>query len=1082
MEHGSIWKSVTNGSTESLTGGHRRTSYQAETPPPVTMGDIRDIDKSTPVRETLPRGVESIDMLHQHINANRDNNPVDMKGDVKCVGETTMAMGVDISIGGQHGGVGIYDSTSARVSIESYIRMDRESRLFTDDTDISQESINDYNVQDPITNELQCRQAEEKCIKTSGDEMLALELIRKAVSITDLEDVGQVLGMPHIEPALRELSTLSQSKPTRGELRWSGRAGTTGLIKPYVAIPIGDTSVRSSMISVKSVTALVSSDSVLAALPLPPPAMQAHGLPISKETVASAQVTYVDMPKTDHNSDTNTRFDMRDELDRIMNQVERPQTYDQQRFVLANPNVSQSNESVEHQDSKRGTSPPDVNQMGIVQQELTQKQSDLTARQAYAASRRRSMSLDSSKLLSTKHVPTNSHAEQHSSSQSTASRLKKFFQHRHESTEDELQSGRVENSHHASDASSNEIHASYESNARPSRREVHPSDESVEERQPERESHPSTTEYRKAGLSLASSINELSRHGNPSQTMHHQQDIHHKGLGSPQFASPVASATGSMRLFTRHPESLFNKLFHTHQHHRSTTGDDSDDETTTTRTDFIRSRDHHASLGCHGVTMGSSQLTSPQLHPTSGSVPSSLALASLEVLIENQPINAELSCSLAEGSDLPVTTTSVGRPTRLSADELPQLGLDSPRNPSIRTSNLAEVTSPQTPSSTASTLHGFAFLKSKHDRRTRERSETEGSHSIFKELRSSIAHRRGNSGQAFGRPGDDHDSLNQMNSGHRAMHSSGSEVSLLEKYGKPDEVLGKGANATVRLLTHRKNGVTDKLYAIKEFRKLRKDETEKDYIKKVISEFCISSSMHHENIVETVDLIRDEHGRWCEVMEYCSGGDLFNKTMQIGFSGNEEIYCLFRQLLGGVGYMHSIGVAHRDLKPENLLLDETGKTLKVTDFGTSAVFRTQWEKEPHKLHGICGSQPYIAPEEWDTQHEYIPTKVDVWACGMILYAMLSKNLLWKMAQVSNEQYATYLRKRETGFPQFLRYSNGPNELLHTCMNPDPLKRPEISQLITDPWVAGIDCCRSAKSDTNNFNSGTTHTHLHPSKP
>ncbi|KAJ1342748.1 hypothetical protein BSLG_002845 [Batrachochytrium salamandrivorans] len=929
MEHGSIWKSVTNGSTESLTGGHRRTSYQAETPPPVTMGDIRDIDKSTPVRETLPRGVESIDMLHQHINANRDNNPVDMKGDVKCVGETTMAMGVDISIGGQHGGVGIYDSTSARVSIESYIRMDRESRLFTDDTDISQESINDYNVQDPITNELQCRQAEEKCIKTSGDEMLALELIRKAVSITDLEDVGQ-------------------SKPTRGELRWSGRAGTTGLIKPYVAIPIGDTSVRSSMISVKSVTALVSSDSVLAALPLPPPAMQAHGLPISKETVASAQVTYVDMPKTDHNSDTNTRFDMRDELDRIMNQVERPQTYDQQRFVLANPNVSQSNESVEHQDSKRGTSPPDVNQMGIVQQELTQKQSDLTARQAYAASRRRSMSLDSSKLLSTKHVPTNSHAEQHSSSQSTANRLKKFFQHRHESTEDELQSGRVENSHHASDASSNEIHASYESNARPSRREVHPSDESVEERQPERESHPSTTEYRKAGLSLASSINELSRHGNPSQTMHHQQDIHHKGLGSPQFASPVASATGSMRLFTRHPESLFNKLFHTHQHHRSTTGDDSDDETTTTRTDFIRSRDHHASLGCHGVTMGSSQLTSPQLHPTSGSVPSSLALASLEVLIENQPINAELSCSIAEGSDLPVTTTSVGRPTRLSADELPQLG----------TSNLAEVTSPQTPSSTASTLHGFAFLKSKHDRRTRERSETEGSHSIFKELRSSIAHRRG--------------------------------------------ILGKP------LLTHRKNGVTDKLYAIKEFRKLRKDETEKDYIKKVISEFCISSSMHHENIVETVDLIRDEHGRWCEVMEYCSGGDLFNKTMQIGFSGNEEIYCLFRQLLGGVG----------DLKPENLLLDETGKTLKVTDFGTSAVFRTQWEKEPHKLHGICGSQPYIAPEEWDTQHEYIPTKVDVWACGMILYAMLSKTYSGKWHRFPMNSMLRIYENEKQGFRSF----------------------------------------------------------------
>ncbi|KAL2917802.1 hypothetical protein HK105_202675 [Polyrhizophydium stewartii] len=240
--------------------------------------------------------------------------------------------------------------------------------------------------------------------------------------------------------------------------------------------------------------------------------------------------------------------------------------------------------------------------------------------------------------------------------------------------------------------------------------------------------------------------------------------------------------------------------------------------------------------------------------------------------------------------------------------------------------------------------------------------------------------------------------------------------------------------------------------------------------------YTFSSSIHHENIVETVDLIRDEHGRWCVVMEYCAGGDLFHKTMSVGFSCDEEIHCLFRQLLNGVGFIHSIGVAHRDLKPENIILDGTGRILKITDFGTSAVFRTQWEKEAHKLHGVYGSAPYIAPEEWDEQHEYIPTKVDVWACGVIFFAMLSKSLLWTVAKPSDEHYAAYLKKRETGFTQFLRYPPGPCKVLHSCLDPDPVRRPEIAQLIEGDWVSRIEFCIGAAS-TGKPTRPVQHTHL-----
>lgn len=151
----------------------------------------------------------------------------------------------------------------------------------------------------------------------------------------------------------------------------------------------------------------------------------------------------------------------------------------------------------------------------------------------------------------------------------------------------------------------------------------------------------------------------------------------------------------------------------------------------------------------------------------------------------------------------------------------------------------------------------------------------------------------------------------------------GSTASLLKKYGVCDKAaIGKGATAVVRL-AHKWDRREEKLYAVKEFRKRRKNETEKDYVKKLTSEFCISSTLHHPNIVETVDLVQDEAQHWCEVMEYCPGGDLYAAIKKGGMSSG-EVECSFKQVLLGIQYLHSMGVAHRDIKPENLLLDGRG--------------------------------------------------------------------------------------------------------------------------------------------------------------
>lgn len=244
-----------------------------------------------------------------------------------------------------------------------------------------------------------------------------------------------------------------------------------------------------------------------------------------------------------------------------------------------------------------------------------------------------------------------------------------------------------------------------------------------------------------------------------------------------------------------------------------------------------------------------------------------------------------------------------------------------------------------------------------------------------------------------------------------------STQTLVEKYGKCQEIVGHGAFGIVRVAhkTDSKDPRREQLFAVKEFRQ-RPGESAKKYQKRLTSEFCISSSMQHPNVIHTLDLLQDDKGDYCEVMEYCAGGDLYTLILAAGTLEVFEADCYFKQLMRGVEYMHEMGVAHRDLKPENLLLTSHG-ALKITDFGNGECFRMAWEKEAHMTAGLCGSAPYIAPEEY-IDREFDPRSVDVWACGVIYMAMRTGRHLWRVAQKGEDEFYTrYLedRKEEAGF-------------------------------------------------------------------
>ncbi|KAK7707334.1 serine/threonine-protein kinase HAL4/sat4 [Botryosphaeria dothidea] len=296
-------------------------------------------------------------------------------------------------------------------------------------------------------------------------------------------------------------------------------------------------------------------------------------------------------------------------------------------------------------------------------------------------------------------------------------------------------------------------------------------------------------------------------------------------------------------------------------------------------------------------------------------------------------------------------------------------------------------------------------------------------------------------------------------------HKTGasSSMTLVQKYGKCQEIIGRGAFGIVKI-AHKpdsKDPKREQLFAVKEF-KQRPGESDKKYNKRLTSEFCISSSMHHPNIINTLDLIQDEKGEFCEVMEYCAGGDLYTLILAAGQLEVVEADCFFKQLMRGVDYLHGMGVAHRDLKPENLLLTSHG-AIKITDFGNGECFRMAWEEEAHMTAGICGSAPYIAPEEY-VDEEFDPRAVDVWACGVIYMAMRTGRHLWRVAKKGEDEFYTkYLedRKEESGYRpiEVLRRRQCRN-VIYSILDPNPNRRLTAEEVNRSEWVDQIRLCRA----------------------
>ncbi|KAM4617541.1 serine/threonine-protein kinase MARK2 isoform 1-T1 [Discoglossus pictus] len=248
------------------------------------------------------------------------------------------------------------------------------------------------------------------------------------------------------------------------------------------------------------------------------------------------------------------------------------------------------------------------------------------------------------------------------------------------------------------------------------------------------------------------------------------------------------------------------------------------------------------------------------------------------------------------------------------------------------------------------------------------------------------------------------------------------------------KTIGKGNFAKVKLARH---VLTGKEVAVKI---IDKTQLNSSSLQKLFREVRIMKVLNHPNIVKLFEVIETEKTLYL-VMEYASGGEVFDYLVAHGRMKEKEARSKFRQIVSAVQYCHQKLIVHRDLKAENLLLD-ADMNIKIADFGFSNEFTFG-----NKLDTFCGSPPYAAPELFQGK-KYDGPEVDVWSLGVILYTLVSGSLPFD-GQNLKELRERVLRGKYR-IPFYM--STDCENLLKKFLILNPSKRGTLEQIMRDRWM------------------------------
>eukprot|EP00644_Phytophthora_capsici_P009884 jgi/Phyca11/119653/e_gw1.39.449.1 len=248
------------------------------------------------------------------------------------------------------------------------------------------------------------------------------------------------------------------------------------------------------------------------------------------------------------------------------------------------------------------------------------------------------------------------------------------------------------------------------------------------------------------------------------------------------------------------------------------------------------------------------------------------------------------------------------------------------------------------------------------------------------------------------------------------------------------KTLGIGSFGKVKLAEH---DITGHKVAIKILN--RNKIRSLDMSEKVRREITLLRKMRHPHIIRLYEVI-DTPTDIFMVLEYIAGGELFDYIVSKGRLAPEEARHFFHQIISGVEYCHFHRIVHRDLKPENLLLD-ADNNIKIADFGLSNSM-----EDGDFLRTSCGSPNYAAPEVISGSL-YAGPEVDVWSCGVILYALLCGSLPFDDESIPN--LFKKIRGGMYSLPSHL--SEMARDLIPRMLVVDPMKRITIPEIRQHPW-------------------------------
>ncbi|KAJ3445548.1 serine/threonine-protein kinase brsk2-like protein [Anaeramoeba flamelloides] len=234
------------------------------------------------------------------------------------------------------------------------------------------------------------------------------------------------------------------------------------------------------------------------------------------------------------------------------------------------------------------------------------------------------------------------------------------------------------------------------------------------------------------------------------------------------------------------------------------------------------------------------------------------------------------------------------------------------------------------------------------------------------------------------------------------------------------------------------HNVTGKKYAVKIMTK-KEFENRSETLERARREIAVQKLIKHPNLIKLYDVYETKN-YFFMILEYIPGGELFDYIVKNVRIQSSEARKFFQQIIYAVEHLHLFSIAHRDLKPENLLLDNNNN-IKIADFGMAKII------ERKKLfQTTCGSPHYVSPE-LIKRKGYDGKKSDIWACGVILYAILCGCLPF-----DEDEYQTLLLVITQGkfeFPEFLQENE--KDLIQKMLIVDPKKRITIQEIKKHPW-------------------------------